>query len=151
MSKNCCHRYAIERLVCNARSPIITSFSSHARLSLCPDFLHLACPTAALSKTQDIVRQHLTFGPPKTLLRRSTFDHLNIGKPLPLEDWNCVSDKKRKKKNPLPKIFRAMFSQLRAKPLQNSGFVARDLLAAERTFLAWARSGLGFIALGIAR
>lgn len=43
-----------------------------------------------------------------------------------------------------------MFSQLRAKPLQNTGSVARDLLAGERTFLAWARSGLGFIALGIA-
>ncbi|EME80474.1 uncharacterized protein MYCFIDRAFT_8700, partial [Pseudocercospora fijiensis CIRAD86] len=32
----------------------------------------------------------------------------------------------------------------------NSGSVARDLLAAERTFLAWIRTGLGFIALGVA-
>lgn len=47
-------------------------------------------------------------------------------------------------------MFRAILSQLRAKPLANTGSVARDLLASERTFLAWARSGLGFIALGVA-
>ncbi|ETN45998.1 uncharacterized protein HMPREF1541_00181 [Cyphellophora europaea CBS 101466] len=39
---------------------------------------------------------------------------------------------------------------IRAEPLANTGSVARDLLASERTFLAWTRSGLGFIALGIA-
>ncbi|EME39190.1 hypothetical protein DOTSEDRAFT_103246, partial [Dothistroma septosporum NZE10] len=32
----------------------------------------------------------------------------------------------------------------------NTGSLARDLLASERTFLAWARTGLGFIALGVA-
>lgn len=32
----------------------------------------------------------------------------------------------------------------------NTGSVARDHLASERTFLAWVRTGLGFIALGIA-
>lgn len=32
----------------------------------------------------------------------------------------------------------------------NSGSVARDHLASERTFLAWIRTGLGFVALGIA-
>ncbi|EMC91113.1 hypothetical protein BAUCODRAFT_48693, partial [Baudoinia panamericana UAMH 10762] len=32
----------------------------------------------------------------------------------------------------------------------NSGSLARDLLASERTFLAWTRTGLGFIALGVA-
>jgi uncharacterized membrane protein YidH (DUF202 family) len=48
-------------------------------------------------------------------------------------------------------ILRAAFKQyIRADPLPNTGSVARDLLASERTFLAWARSGLGFIALGIA-
>lgn len=47
-------------------------------------------------------------------------------------------------------MFRTMLFRLRAKPLQNTGSVARDLLASERTFLAWARSGLGFIALGVA-
>ncbi|KKY38336.1 hypothetical protein UCDDA912_g01654 [Diaporthe ampelina] len=33
---------------------------------------------------------------------------------------------------------------------QNTGSTARDHLASERTFLAWLRTGLGFIALGIA-
>ena len=35
-------------------------------------------------------------------------------------------------------------------PLPNTGSLARDLLASERTFLAWTRTGLGFIALGVA-
>ncbi|MCJ1303648.1 hypothetical protein MMC08_006458 [Hypocenomyce scalaris] len=39
---------------------------------------------------------------------------------------------------------------LRAIPIANSGSVARDHLANERTFLAWSRTGLGFIALGVA-
>ncbi|KIW35493.1 uncharacterized protein PV07_02188 [Cladophialophora immunda] len=39
---------------------------------------------------------------------------------------------------------------IRVNPLPNTGSVARDLLASERTFLAWARTGLGFIALGVA-
>jgi len=47
-----------------------------------------------------------------------------------------------------------MFSRLarfiRAEPLKNTGSLARDLLASERTFLAWTRTGLGFIALGVA-
>ncbi|CAN8098740.1 unnamed protein product [Discula destructiva] len=33
---------------------------------------------------------------------------------------------------------------------QNTGSTARDHLASERTFLAWLRTGLGFLALGIA-
>ncbi len=41
-----------------------------------------------------------------------------------------------------------MFSRLPI--LKNSGSTARDHLASERTFLAWLRTGLGFIALGIA-
>ena len=41
-----------------------------------------------------------------------------------------------------------MFSRLRV--LKNTGSTARDHLASERTFLAWLRTGLGFIALGIA-
>lgn len=32
--------------------------------------------------------------------------------------------------------------------LDNTGSVARDMLAAERTFLAWARTGLGFLGAG---
>ena len=32
--------------------------------------------------------------------------------------------------------------------VDNSGSTARDLLAAERTFLAWARTGLGFLGAG---
>lgn len=39
---------------------------------------------------------------------------------------------------------------VRSPALPNTGSVARDLLASERTFLAWARTGLGFIALGVA-
>lgn len=39
---------------------------------------------------------------------------------------------------------------IRIGPISNTGSVARDLLASERTFLAWARTGLGFIALGVA-
>lgn len=46
-----------------------------------------------------------------------------------------------------------MFSRLAAwkTPVyQNTGSTARDHLASERTFLAWMRTGLGFLALGIA-
>ena len=43
-----------------------------------------------------------------------------------------------------------MFRRLRPPILQNSGSTARDHLASERTFLAWLRTGLGFVALGIA-
>ncbi|KAA6413393.1 MAG: hypothetical protein FRX48_03139 [Lasallia pustulata] len=39
---------------------------------------------------------------------------------------------------------------LKATPIANTGSVARDHLANERTFLAWSRTGLGFIALGVA-
>lgn len=39
---------------------------------------------------------------------------------------------------------------LRTPTLSNTGSLARDLLASERTFLAWTRTGLGFIALGVA-
>ena len=35
-------------------------------------------------------------------------------------------------------------------PLPNTGSLARDCLAGERTFLAWLRTGLAFIALGVA-
>src|ERR1700750_1978263 len=43
-----------------------------------------------------------------------------------------------------------IFNFLRTSALPNSGSLARDLLAAERTFLSWCRTGLGFIALGVA-
>ncbi|CAD6565587.1 MAG: hypothetical protein ASARMPRED_007350 [Alectoria sarmentosa] len=43
-----------------------------------------------------------------------------------------------------------MFSRLRTPVLKNSGSTARDHLASERTFLSWLRTGLGFVALGIA-
>ncbi|KAF2496508.1 hypothetical protein BU16DRAFT_420552, partial [Lophium mytilinum] len=39
---------------------------------------------------------------------------------------------------------------LRSTPIANIGSVARDHLANERTFLAWTRTGLGFVALGVA-
>ncbi|KAK7528622.1 uncharacterized protein IWZ02DRAFT_16098 [Phyllosticta citriasiana] len=43
-----------------------------------------------------------------------------------------------------------LFSRLRTPTYKNTGSVARDHLASERTLLAWLRTGLGFIALGIA-
>lgn len=43
-----------------------------------------------------------------------------------------------------------ILSSLASKPIVNSGSTARDHLANERTFLAWTRTGLGFIALGVA-
>lgn len=43
-----------------------------------------------------------------------------------------------------------MLSRLRTPLLKNTGSTARDHLASERTFLAWLRTGLGFVALGIA-
>lgn len=47
-------------------------------------------------------------------------------------------------------MFSRLMRYLRADPLPNTGSLARDLLASERTFLAWSRTGLGFIALGVA-
>nr|GAT44660.1 predicted protein [Mycena chlorophos] len=43
-----------------------------------------------------------------------------------------------------------MFTRLRGPIYKNTGSVARDHLASERTYLAWLRTGLGFVALGIA-
>ncbi|KAK6072713.1 hypothetical protein SCUP234_02901 [Seiridium cupressi] len=42
------------------------------------------------------------------------------------------------------------WSRLATPLYKNTGSVARDHLASERTFLAWIRTGLGFVALGIA-
>lgn len=42
------------------------------------------------------------------------------------------------------------WSRLTAPVYKNTGSVARDHLASERTYLAWMRTGLGFVALGIA-
>jgi uncharacterized membrane protein YidH (DUF202 family) len=47
-------------------------------------------------------------------------------------------------------MLRRLFTFFRPTELPNTGSVARDLLASERTFLAWTRTGLGFIALGVA-
>jgi uncharacterized membrane protein YidH (DUF202 family) len=44
----------------------------------------------------------------------------------------------------------SFLSRLRTPTLANTGSTARDHLASERTFLAWIRTGLGFVALGIA-
>lgn len=44
----------------------------------------------------------------------------------------------------------SLLSRLKTPIYKNTGSVARDHLAAERTFLAWIRTGLGFIALGTA-
>ncbi|KAK5087285.1 hypothetical protein LTR70_007003 [Exophiala xenobiotica] len=45
---------------------------------------------------------------------------------------------------------RHLFKFPRTPSYSNTGSVARDHLASERTFLAWIRTGLGFVALGIA-
>ncbi|OCK76088.1 hypothetical protein K432DRAFT_360993 [Lepidopterella palustris CBS 459.81] len=46
----------------------------------------------------------------------------------------------------------SFFSRLRTNTpvYKNTGSTARDHLASERTYLSWLRTGLGFIALGIA-
>jgi uncharacterized membrane protein YidH (DUF202 family) len=44
----------------------------------------------------------------------------------------------------------SLIGRLRTPLYKNTGSVARDHLASERTFLAWLRTGLGFVALGIA-
>lgn len=44
------------------------------------------------------------------------------------------------------RLCRRFWSQVQ----ENTGSVARDHLANERTFLAWSRTGLGFVGLGIA-
>ena len=49
-----------------------------------------------------------------------------------------------------PETRRNFLDFLQSKNLENTGSVARDLLAAERTFLAWARTGLGFVGAGSA-
>ena len=46
--------------------------------------------------------------------------------------------------------FRQLLKIPRTPTYANTGSVARDHLASERTFLAWIRTGLGFVALGIA-
>lgn len=42
----------------------------------------------------------------------------------------------------------SLFTRLKTPAYKNTGSVARDHLAAERTFLAWLRTGLGLVALG---
>ncbi|OAA62338.1 hypothetical protein ISF_05347 [Cordyceps fumosorosea ARSEF 2679] len=41
------------------------------------------------------------------------------------------------------------WSRLASPIYKNTGSVARDHLASERTYLAWTRTGLGFVALGM--
>jgi len=45
---------------------------------------------------------------------------------------------------------RTLLSRLKTPTYENTDSTARDHLASERTFLAWLRTGLGFVALGIA-
>jgi len=48
-------------------------------------------------------------------------------------------------------VFAKLYRKLvKSHVLENTGSTARDHLASERTFLAWVRTGLGLIALGIA-
>lgn len=50
----------------------------------------------------------------------------------------------------MPPSFLRRFLTLNPPTYTNTGSTARDHLASERTFLAWIRTGLGFVALGIA-
>ncbi|KAI4763146.1 hypothetical protein E4T52_04856 [Aureobasidium sp. EXF-3400] len=43
----------------------------------------------------------------------------------------------------------SFFSRFSTPVFKNTGSTARDHLASERTYLAWMRTGLGFLALGI--
>ena len=45
---------------------------------------------------------------------------------------------------------RPLFRDAQQHVVENSGSIARDVLAAERTFLAWSRTGLGFVGAGSA-
>lgn len=47
-------------------------------------------------------------------------------------------------------MFSRLLGTIKTPVYQNTGSTARDHLASERTFLAWIRTGLGFLALGIA-
>jgi uncharacterized membrane protein YidH (DUF202 family) len=49
-----------------------------------------------------------------------------------------------------PTLQVSMRSLFTEKLLENTGSIARDILATERTFLAWARTGLGFVGAGSA-
>ncbi|KAF1981805.1 hypothetical protein K402DRAFT_398204 [Aulographum hederae CBS 113979] len=51
---------------------------------------------------------------------------------------------------PSPSLLHRIKLVLKSPTLSNTGSTARDHLASERTFLAWLRTGLGFIALGVA-
>ena len=57
--------------------------------------------------------------------------------------WSIISKKYNS-------VMMQWIKALKAIPIANTGSVARDHLANERTFLAWTRTGLGFIALGVA-
>ncbi len=59
-----------------------------------------------------------------------------VTSPFPLESQGAMLQRLR--------------SLFRSEPIKNTGSLARDLLASERTFLSWTRTGLGFIALGVA-
>lgn len=47
-------------------------------------------------------------------------------------------------------LCRPFWTAVGVQDVPNTGSVARDILAAERTFLAWARTGLGFVGAGSA-
>ena len=64
-----------------------------------------------------------------------------------------VLDQQRRNRLATVPIFISSMSRLlnylSAAPIANTGSVARDHLANERTFLSWTRTGLGFVALGV--
>ena len=47
-------------------------------------------------------------------------------------------------------LFSSVWKNAATTVVDNSGSIARDVLAAERTFLAWSRTGLGFVGAGSA-
>jgi uncharacterized membrane protein YidH (DUF202 family) len=49
-----------------------------------------------------------------------------------------------------PNFPRSFWSLTSTEEIANTGSIARDILATERTFLAWSRTGLGFVGAGSA-
>ena len=49
-----------------------------------------------------------------------------------------------------PSSKRSFWSSSSTEEIANTGSIARDILATERTFLAWSRTGLGFVGAGSA-
>lgn len=97
--------------------------------------------------------QGKVFSPESVLQDTHSVPHANLDR-LKLAHWTTydLCDSASSGDIPSHEPVATMISRFFWKtPLyQNTGSTARDHLASERTFLAWIRTGLGFLALGIA-